>query len=116
MVTLTQHSNVVRISNVAKARKALDYLTSGDRLELARQIMDAAPYDPDTFTLARQEAAQQFPHATRRQLREIAQEAAERVKSENVYRFERGSLRQEQIADAVSQTISTMHEFEAVAA
>lgn len=105
-----------RAAYTTKAQHALSKLTEGDRLELARQIMDAAPYDPDTFTLARQEAAQQFPHATRRQLREIAQEAAERVKSENVYRFERGSLRQEQIADAVSQTGYLLIDLEAVAA
>jgi hypothetical protein len=98
----TARGNMVRQNVALTARHAMKQLTPGDRYQIARENLNALGYDPDVFDAARAEAAEQFPHASRRQLREIAEQAARAVDQYTDYRQERADLAAEQMADAVA--------------
>lgn len=106
---LTYDPEDFRRESDRRRREAMQYahallakMTPGDRYEIARFIMVGLRFDPDVAESARAEAVEQFPHATRAELRWIAEGAAQRVKIEFDYEGERDRLRGEQIADAVA--------------
>jgi hypothetical protein len=100
--TLPQmNRDMERAALQTKARHLIDRMQAADREELAEYALRGITYTAEKLSRARAEAAEQYPHATRSQLRRIAEVAAVAFEQNSFYQQVREELAAEQRADAV---------------